>query len=123
MSETLSPAATLTITCACGKEIKARPAKGGGLKTPKRWKKVGDDVFRCPDCTKGSFLARSIRLSIVDVVSPETRTKAEMYSALVSASSDLARFANWYVQRLFVTDPALAWRHPAKFPALPTYDY
>ena len=106
----------------CGKEIAARPAKAGGVRTPRRWKKVTGG-FRCPDCTRQGYLPRSIRLSLVDVAPPEERTRQEMFTALVSASSDLARFANWYVQQLFRVDPAMDWRHPEKFPALPEFDY
>lgn len=120
---TTTDAAHATATCCvCGRAQSARPAKAGGIRTPRRWKKVADG-FRCPDCTKGGYLPRSIRLSIADIAPPETRTRQEMYTALVRASSDMARFANWYVQQLFAHDPALAWRHGEKFPALPEVDW
>jgi hypothetical protein len=119
----------------CEARTHTKPAKTGALKTPIRWRKVAEDQFRCPKCQAKSYMGRSLRLSILGPGGEETRDKKEMYSALVAASGQSNRFANWLVQRLVAADElqlasvrarlAITGESPekVKIPPTPKVDY
>ena len=94
----------LATCCDCSKTQKARPAKSGAIRTPRRWRKIGADQFRCPVCQQAQYMGRSIRLRITGPAEGESRDKAAMYQALNAASADSNRFANWFLQRLLAAD-------------------
>lgn len=111
-------------TCAvCGRTQKARPAKAGGVKTPRGWKKVADGL-RCRECTRSAMFARSVRTRIVAVEDDKGRDAKAFYQALYAASNDAAAFANWYIQQLYKADEGtLPIARDGKLPACPQVDF
>lgn len=98
---------TMTVTCQdCPAQTQARPAKDGGAKTPRSWKRT-EAGFRCPQCQAAQFMPRSIRLRIVGPHESEERDVKAMYQALYEASCQSNQFANWYLQRLLAADLAV----------------
>lgn len=108
----------------CAATVKARAAKDGGLRTPRGWTKEGDG-WLCGKCRQALYITRAVRMEFVDVAPSELRTKSEFYEAAWLASIACAKFANWYLQRLFAADPAAAMRFgpKPKLPPLPTVDF
>lgn len=104
----------------------AQRSKDGGPKTPKRWTKLGDGKFLCDVCRAAQFVVRVIRCEVGDVAEAESRDKQEFIAAAYQASQELAKFGNWFLQRLYAADPATdpkTWTKNSKgqdaLPALP----
>lgn len=113
--------------CGCGKTIKAKPNKDGGLKTPMGWRRI-DDVLLCPDCTQAKYYTRSVRVEMRGLAADEKRDSKEFRAACSAASMASGRCANWLVQRLLAADLALAPLGTTKdgkkkLPPCPEIDY
>lgn len=94
----------------CQRVVKAKPTKdGAGVKTPMGWRALPDGLL-CPECVRSRYYIRGFRVAIRGVVGSEkdSRDATDFRAALVAASSATARFANWYVQRLYAKDLAAA---------------
>ena len=113
--------------CGCGKQVKAKPNKDGGIKLPRGWRRI-DDVLLCRDCTKAKYYTRSVRVEITGLADDEERETKEFRAACSAASKASARCANWLVQRLLAADLALAPLGTTKdgkqkLPPCPEVDY
>lgn len=121
MKDALCPEAACS---RCDAKIKARLNKDGGLKTPRGWVRDGE-AWLCPKCRQSLFVTRAYRAEIIGPADSESRNKQEFYTAAWAASTACAKFANWYLQRLFAADPAASMRfgEKPKLPAMPTVDF
>lgn len=103
---------TTAICCGCSREQKAKPNRDGAPKCPRGWKAVGDGLL-CRECKAERFFIRAVRMKIVGVHPSDggkqaAREMPELRAALSAAAKASARFGNWYVQRLFAADLAVA---------------
>lgn len=93
----------------CESRKKTKPAKAGGLKVPLGWKRIGGELL-CPACVDARYYTRAIRVPIVGLYDSGRNPGdwAECRRSLTAAATEMARFANWYVQRLYAADLACA---------------
>lgn len=94
----------------CQKTMKAKPTKdGSGVKCPMGWRSIADALL-CGECVRARYYVRGFRVAIRGVVGSEkdSRDTVDFRASLVAAAKATARFANWYVQRLYAADLAAA---------------
>ncbi|MCI0357920.1 MAG: hypothetical protein L0211_05455 [Planctomycetaceae bacterium] len=116
--------------CLCGAQAKApkahpdkpfRRLKDGSLAAPMGWKKTADNM-RCRDCTRANYITRSVRVRLIGAESGNADEWAVIRKSLNANSALVAKFANWYLQRLLAADLAMQ-PFEGKLPACPEVDY
>lgn len=91
-----------TVSCSgCGKSAQAKETKAGNLRTPKGWKKIGDEAMYCPGCKKEKYLLRAVTFPVASVIGGEWK---EFLAALRNCWARSTRLANWAMRQLVLVD-------------------